>query len=82
MSPGLAVSAAEQAVQGQLAVMEQLVMDVTQDEEVYQQAFPHTSPICLATISCRYRTAMPYQEAVSSVNLMRLPLVRCAAHGR
>ena len=53
MSPGVAVGAAEQAVQGQLAVTEQLVMDVTQDEEVYQQAFPHTSPICLAAISCR-----------------------------
>ena len=53
MSPGVAAGAAEQAVQGQLAVTEQLVMDVTQDEEIYQQAFPHTSPICLAAISCR-----------------------------
>ena len=67
MSPGVAVSAAEQAVQGQLAVTEQLVMDVTQDEEVYQQAFPHTSPICLATISCRLGTAIPCQEAARSV---------------
>ena len=40
-------------MQGQLAVTEQLVMDVTQDEEVYQQAFPIASPICLAVISCR-----------------------------
>lgn len=53
MSPGTARSAPEETVQGQVAVTEQLVMDVTQDEEVYQQAFPNTSPIRLAAISCR-----------------------------
>ena len=53
MSPGAAHNAAEEAVQGQLALTEQLVMDVAQDEEVYQQALPGTSPICLASISCR-----------------------------
>jgi hypothetical protein len=53
MSPGAARNAAEEAVQGQLALTEQLVMDVTQDEEVYQQALPGTSPICLAAVSCR-----------------------------
>ncbi len=53
MSPGTRPSAAEESVQGQLSVTEQLVMDVTQDEEVYQQAFPSTSPIRLANISCR-----------------------------
>ena len=53
MSPGAARNAAEEAVQGQLALTEQLVMDVTQDEEVYQQALSGTSPICLAAISCR-----------------------------
>ena len=53
MSPGARPSAAEEALHGQLAVTDQLVMDVTQDEEVYQQAFPITSSISLATISCR-----------------------------
>jgi len=53
MSPGARPSMAEEVLQGQLAVTEQLVMDVTQDEEVYQQAFPSTSSISLATISCR-----------------------------
>jgi len=53
MSPGARPSAAEEALQGQLIVTEQLVMDVTQDEEVYQQAFPSTSSISLATVSCR-----------------------------
>ena len=53
MSPGARPSAGEEALLGQLAVTEQLVMEVTQDEEVYQQAFPSTSPICLAAISCR-----------------------------
>ena len=58
MSPGARPSAAEEALQGQLAVTEQLVMDVTQDEEVYQQAFLTTSPIRLAAISCRYSLSL------------------------
>ncbi len=53
MSPGAARNAAEEAVQAQLALTEQLVTDIIQDEEVYQQALPGTSPICLAAISCR-----------------------------
>lgn len=41
-------------VGGLVAVVEQLVQDVAEDAEVYQQAFPDSSPVSLPAISARW----------------------------
>ena len=42
-----------QTVGGLLAVVEQLVQDVAEDAEVYQQAFPESASISLPAVSAR-----------------------------
>lgn len=52
-SPTMAQPAELQAVTGLVAVVEQLVQDVAEDAEVYQQSFPETSSVSLPAISTR-----------------------------
>ncbi|CAL8467397.1 g6934 [Coccomyxa elongata] len=52
-SPTMAAPSEAQSVGGLLAVVEQLVQDVAEDAEVYQQSFPESASISLPAISAR-----------------------------
>ncbi|KAK9909456.1 hypothetical protein WJX75_002539 [Coccomyxa subellipsoidea] len=65
-SPTMAQLAEGSPVDGLVAVVEQLVQDVAEDAEVYQQAFPDSSPVSLPAISARVycQQLRPALEAV------------------
>ncbi len=52
-SPAAGVDPSAAAVEGLAAATEQLVHDVAEDAEVYQQSFPPSCTLSLAAISCR-----------------------------
>ncbi len=58
-SPSMAQPSEGNAVGGLVAVVDQLVQDVAEDAEVYQQAFPDTSPVSLPAISARCAAEAP-----------------------
>ncbi|EIE24413.1 hypothetical protein COCSUDRAFT_61838 [Coccomyxa subellipsoidea C-169] len=67
-SPSMAQPSEGNAVGGLVVVVDQLVQDVAEDAEVYQQAFPDTSPVSLPAISARVycQQLRPALEAVLS----------------
>lgn len=51
---------------GLLAVVEQLVQDVAEDAEVYQQSFPESASISLPAISARCLAVLLNLQKVSA----------------
>ena len=76
-------------VDGLVAVVEQLVQDVAEDAEVYQQAFPDSSPVSLPAISARWALQLkklllllalfPELHAVPSLRISGLQQLHMAA---
>ena len=53
LSPASAEDGQDRGLGALLAVVEQLVQDVTDDADVYQEALPQPCAISLPAISCR-----------------------------